>query len=263
MPRPVRHPATMPPIALILFIVCLAFFPSRAGGADLATLLREGDRLDAQRRTAEALAVYRQAEQLDPKQAEVLHRISKQLGESIQDTPDTAARRALAEQALGYARRAVAADPRSSNAHLSLAICLGLMTPFQPNKEKIAASKLIESHARRALELDPANELAHYVLGAWNHGVASLNPVLAGIARVVYGRLPSASHEQAVTHFQRAVALNPQRAASWLGLGNALASLERTDEARQALKRALALPVRYKDDETTKARAREALAALE
>lgn len=248
---------------ILLLAAILLSLVSPCAGAEFATLLREGDRLDAQRRTAEALAVYRQAEKLDPKHAEVLHRISKQLGESIQDTADAARRRALAEEALGYARRAVAADPRNSNAHVSLAICLGLMTPFQGNKEKIAASKLIESHAQQALVLDPANELAHYVLGAWNHGLASLNPVLAGVARVVYGRLPPASHQDAARHFRRALDLNPNRAASWLGLGNALASQNRTAEARTAFQRALALPVRYKDDEATKARAREALAALD
>lgn len=249
-------------IRLLLAAVLLSLV-SPLAGSEFATLLREGDRLDAQRRTAEALAVYRQAEKLDPRQAEVLHRISKQLGESIQDTADAAQRQALAEEALGYARRAVAAAPRNSNAHLSMAICLGLMTPFQGNREKIAASKLIETHAKRALELDPDSELAHYVLGAWNQGLASLNPVLAGVARVVYGRLPPASHEEAVRHFQRALALNPNRAASWLGLGNALASQNRPAEARTALERALALPVRYKDDEATKARAREALASLD
>jgi len=245
------------PAALLLGLLPNLF------GTEIATLLRQGDLFDAQRRTAEALAVYRQAEQLQPERVDVLHRISKQLGESIQDTTDTAKRRAFAEEALAYARRAVAADPKDSNAQISLAICLGLMTPYQGNKEKIATSKLIESHAKRALELNPDNELAHYVLGAWNHGLASLNPLLAGVARVVYGRLPPASHHEAVQSFRRALALNPDRAASWLGLGSALVEEGKITEARTAFARAIALPVRYKDDEATKARAREALAALD
>jgi Flp pilus assembly protein TadD len=87
--------------------------------------------------------------------------------------------------------------------------------------------------------------------------------VLAGVARVIYGRLPPASHEEAVQCFRRALALNPDRAATWLGLGNALARLDRAGEARVAFERAIALPVRYKDDEATKSLAREALAALE
>jgi tetratricopeptide (TPR) repeat protein len=247
---------------LLAALLALAATVTPAGATEIATLLRQGDALDAQRRTAEALAVYRQAESLDPARADVLHRISKQLGESIQDTADTTKRRELAAQALAYARRAVAADPRDSNAHVSLAICLGLMTPYQGAREKIAASKQIEIHARRALALDPDNELAHYVLGAWHHGLASLNPVLAAAARVVYGRLPPASHQESVDHFRRALEINPDRAASWLGLGTALAELDRTNEARTALQRALALPVRYKDDEATKARARAALENL-
>jgi tetratricopeptide (TPR) repeat protein len=241
----------------------LLTFLSPGGRAEITMLLRQGDQYDAERRTAEALAVYRQAEQIDPNRADLLHRISKQLGESIQDTASREERRALAAQALAYARRAVAADPRDSNAHVSMAICLGLMTPYQSNKEKVAASREIESYARRALQLDPGNELAHYVLGVWNQGIASLNPVLSGIARVVYGRLPPASHQAAAQHFQQAVAVNPDRAATWVGLGSALAELGRTTEARSAFDRALSLPVRYKDDEATKARAREAIKTLE
>lgn len=252
----------MKPTLALLAVILLSVAPGRAR-AEIATLLREGDALDAQRRTTEALAVYRQAEQLQPGRADVLHRISKQLGESIQDAADPAKRQALAREALAYAQRAVAADLNDSNSHVSMAICLGLMTPYQGNKEKIAASKLIEFHAKRSLELDPDNELAHYVLGAWNYGLSSLNRVLAGVARVIYGRLPPASHEEAVRCFRRALALNPDRAASWLGLGNALVRLDRVGEARVAFERAIALPVRYKDDEATKSLAREARAALD
>jgi tetratricopeptide (TPR) repeat protein len=248
-----------PLLPLVTALAALAG-PARA---DYSLLLRQGDMLDAQRRTAEALEVYRQAEHLRPDQAEVLHRISKQLGETIQDTTDATRRQALAEQALAYARRAVVADPTNANAQVSVAICLGLLTPFQGNKEKIAASKLIQTHTRRALELDPDNEIAHYVMGAWHYGLASLNPVLAGVARVIYGSLPPASHEEAIRSFRRALALNPGRAASWLGLGRALAEAGQNKEARTALERAIALPVRYKDDTATKTKAREALDDLE
>jgi len=244
----------------LLFLLTALAVPAAA--ADLTTLLRVGDAHDAERRTREALAAYRQAERLAPGRADILHRISKQLGESIYDTPDPAQRRALTEQALNYARRAVAADPQSSDAQIALAICLGLMTPNQTNKEKIAASRLIKSHAERALALNPDNELAHYVLGAWHYGLASLNPVLASLARVIYGRLPPASLEEAARHFRSALVLNPSRAATWLGLGATLARQGRTADARAAYQKAVALPVRYKDDPATQARARAALADL-
>jgi len=250
-----RHPL------LVLAVALVCCLPAGAR-AQFSVLLRQGDQLDAERRTTEALAVYRQAEKLEPNQVELLHRISKQLGESIQDTPDAGRRKMLAEQALQYARRAVAADPRNANAHVSLAICHGLLTPYQGNKEKIAASTLIKTHAERALALDPDNELAHYVMGAWHHGLATLNPVLAGLARVIYGVLPPASNLEAIRSFRRALALNPGRAASWLGLGHALAEEGKTAEARTALQQAIALPVRYKDDAATKEKARATLAGL-
>lgn len=250
------------PVSLVLTVAAACCLIGTPAMADYSALLREGDRLDAQRRTNEALAVYRQAEKLAPERAEVLHRIAKQLGESIQDVTDPARRQQIAAEALGYARRAVGVAPESADAQVAVAICLGLMTPFQSNKEKIAASRAIKGHAERALAIDPNHELAHYVLGAWHEGLASLSPVMAGLAGVVYGRLPEASHQQAVVHFRSALAINPHRAACWVGLGRALARLGQSADARAAFERAIALPVRYKDDLATKDRARQALADL-
>ena len=48
--------------------------------------MKQGDDLDAHCKTSEALAVYLQAEKLQPKDATLVSHIAKQYGESMDDT---------------------------------------------------------------------------------------------------------------------------------------------------------------------------------
>lgn len=243
--------------ALIAVLAVPAF-----AAEDFAALLARGDQLDAQLKTKDALAVYLEAEKLQPNNADLLHRIAKQYGESQNDTRDKAERRRIGNIALDYAKRAVAADANNAKAQLALAISYGRVAPYLDNKTKIAYSKLVKQHADRALALDPRDDLTWHVLGAWNYELANLNPLLRGIAQLIYGKLPSASNEDAVKAFRKAVELNPRRVGNQVELGRALAELGKKDEARAALEKGLSLPIRQRDDPETKERARAALKKL-
>jgi len=230
---------------------------------DFASLLKRGDQLDAQLKTKEALAVYLEAEKLQPANAELLHRIAKQYGESQNDVSSKDEKRSVGMTALDYSKRAVAADPKNSMAHLALAVCYGRVAPFLDNKTKIAYSKLVKEHAEKARDLDPrTNDLVYHVLGAWNYELANLNPVLRAVAQFIYGKLPSASNEAAVENFKKAVELNPRRLANYIELGRTYAAMGKSDEARAALEKGLSLPNRERDDPETKERGRAALKKL-
>jgi tetratricopeptide (TPR) repeat protein len=82
--------------------------------------MKRGDALDAKLRTKEALEVYLEAEKLDPNNADLLHRIAKQYGESMLDVSSNAEKKALGEKSLAYSKRAVAADPKNATAQLAL-----------------------------------------------------------------------------------------------------------------------------------------------
>ena len=110
--------------------------------------------------------------------------------------------------------------------------------------------------------IDPSSDYAWHVLGAWNYELAGLNPVLRAIAKVVYGGIPAASYEDAVTDFKKAVKIAPQRVSHHVELGRAYAALGQTELARTSLQKGLSLPSREKDDADTKERARVALKAL-
>ena len=185
-------------------LLALSLAPALAQ-EDFDSLMKRGDQLDAQLKTKEALAVYLEAEKLNPNNAELLHRIAKQYGESQNDVSSKEDKRSIGMKALDYARRAIAADPKNSMAQLAVAVSYGRVAPFLDNKTKIAYSKLVKEHAETARELDPkGNDLVYHVLGAWNYELANLNPVLRAVAQLIYGKLPSASNEAAAENFKKA-----------------------------------------------------------
>lgn len=245
-----------------LFLLSLSASVSLAVGSGAQDLIKSGDRLDAQLHTAEALAVFLEAEKLEPGNVEILHRLAKAHDELMVDTPSKEEQRRLAELGVSYAKRAIAADPKNSKAHLAMAITYGRLAPYLDNKTKIAHSKLVKEHAEQAVALDASNDYGYHVLGAWNYELANLNPILRVLVKLIYGGLPAASVEQAEIHFQKAVTLAPQRVSHHIELGRTYAALDKKDLAREELNKGLALPSREKDDPSTKQRGKEALAKL-
>ena len=243
---------------LIFFAFCL---PAFAQG-DFDELLKKGDQLDAELKTKEALATYLEAEKLQPANADLLHKIAKQYGESMNDVTTKAEKKALGEKALAYSKRSVAADPKNPQAQLALAVSYGRVAPFLDNKTKIAYSKLVKEHVERSLALDARNDLTWHVLGAWHYELANLNPILRTIAKIIYGEIPAASNEAAVKSFKKALELNPRRIANHVELGRTYVELNQKELAKASLEKGLKLPNRQRDDEQVKRRAREALKKL-
>lgn len=230
--------------------------------ADSAALIKKGDELDKQFKTPEALAVFLEADKAQPNNAEVLYRIAREYGLSMNDVSSKSEKVTFGKKALEAAKRAVEADPRNANAQLALAISYGRLALLSDNKTKIEYSKLIHKHALVASELDPKNDLAWHVLGAWTHGIAELKGLTRSIATMIYGELPKATNEEAVEYFQKAIALNPERVGNYLELGHTYVSMGEKAKAKSAFEKGLSLPNQEKDDAEAKARARVTLKQL-
>jgi tetratricopeptide (TPR) repeat protein len=249
----------MKPVWLLILLTIAHAFAQE----DFASLMKRGDQLDAQLKTKDALAMYLEAEKLQPDNAELLHRIAKQYGESQNDVPTKDEKIKIGMIALEFSKRAIAADPKNSMAQLAVAISYGRVAPYLDNKTKIAYSKLVKEYADKARELDPnGNDLVYHVLGAWNYELANLNPVLRAIAQLIYGRLPNASNEAAVENFKKAIELNPRRLSNYVELGRTYAAMGKKEDARSALEKGLSLPNRQRDDPEAKERGRAALKKL-
>lgn len=167
----------------------------------------------------------------------------------------------LFEEGFADAERALELDDTNPGAHVSMAVAAGQMGLISGTRRQVELSRKVKEHAEKAIELDPDRAEAYHVLGRWNHEVASLGFAARTVVRAVYGGLPDASYEEAVTHFERSIKLD-ERVVDHLEIGRTYKELGETDQARAAFERALELPVEFHSDEDYQEEAEELLAGL-
>lgn len=243
----------------LLLIAVLLAFRTLAEEPHFVSLIKQGDVEDRQGHTRAALACFRQAEQLEPRNPAALLRIAKQYSDLIGETKPEDAARTVGEKALDYSQRAVALDPLNAKARLSLAVSYGRLTDFVGNKVKLEYSRLMRDQALKSIELDPTDDFAWHVMGRWHYGVANVNAVLKAMARIVYGGMPVASNEEAVRYFKKAAEIAPQRIVHHSELARVYAAMGRKELAAREWQTVLALPALDRDGQNGK---REAQAAL-
>jgi tetratricopeptide (TPR) repeat protein len=248
-------------VKLLLVIPLLFAFQVLAEDPRVTSLVQQGDVADQQGKTRQALASFRAAEVIEPQNAGVLLRISKQYGDLIPTTkPEDSAKR-MAELALDYGNRALAIDHANAKAHLNLAISYGHMTDFVGNKAKLEYSKIIRDETQKSIELDPTDDFAWHVMGRWNAGVANVNGMLRMLASLVYGGMPKASNEEAVRCFKKAIEIAPQRIMHHGELAEVYKAMGRTDLELQEWQNTLGIRALDSDDENYQKQAHAALDA--
>jgi len=243
----------------ILLVVLVILVTAVRGLAGFDDLVKSGDIHDRNHQSGEALNYYLSAEKLKPRDAALLVKIARQYALRMSDLPDKAAKLDSGRKALAYAERAVAAAPDQCDPHLSVAICLGKLTPYLGNREKIKASRRIKASAERAVALDPKSDYAWHILGRWHQELAGIGGATRMLAGIIYGGLPTASKDTAVDCFKRAIALNSKRLVHVVELGRTYAMMGRKSEAARYLRQGLAMPNQDKDDPETKRRGRATL----
>ncbi|MEO6876468.1 MAG: hypothetical protein ABI222_16755 [Opitutaceae bacterium] len=249
---------------LSVLVAAAAFvFPCAGIGADSAEeLIQKGDGFSAKFQSAEALKYYLPAEKLDPKNARLLVRIAQQYRHLMSDAKSKFDKMELGTMAVVCALRAAALAPNDPETQLAVAISYGKLTPFVSAKDQFAYSPLIKAAAERSVALDPSNDLAWQVLGRWNFAVAEVGAFKRTMAKIAYGSLPTATYEDAVRCFQKAILLNPNRLMHHIELGRTYKQMGRDADARKSILKGLALPDTERDDPETKASGREMLKKL-
>jgi tetratricopeptide (TPR) repeat protein len=262
--RTKRGAAAMFRAAPMLLVAATLLFGSAPGLAveNVSELLRQADALDAKLDNARAVELYLRADRAKPNDPDTLWKIARQYALLMNDTKSDDQQKELAEEALEYAKRAVAINPGHAKAVLSVAICYGRLVRFVGPRMKVELSRLIKENAERALELDPTDSYAYHVLGAWNYELAQMGAFTRTFVKVVYGGMPAASIEEAEKLFRKAVELAPNRVSHRTELGRTYAALGKIEDARNELRRALSLPNAEKDDPESKRRASDALSSL-
>ncbi len=251
------------PLVCAFTLVCgTADAESAAPATPVEELIRQGREAEQRMDPVAALPFFLAADASRPRDAFILQKISRQYSDQSFLTSDPAEKRRFAETALTYAERAYAINPTSAEVALSVAICHGNLGLYGDTDAKVRHSRQIHHYAEEALRLDPNYDWAHHVLGRWHYEVAKLGMTRRFLVQLFFGGLPKASVAEAVVHLERAVALAPDTVGHQVELAFVYRSVGRTEEARAAFTRGLALPEREVHDALSKRRAAEALAAL-
>jgi tetratricopeptide (TPR) repeat protein len=227
--------------SLTLCMLALCHAAAGAGNPNARDLVVQGDAEVKAMHSPEALALFQQAAKLDPGNADILLRISQQYSNLIGQAKSPAEGLDDAKQSVDAAKQAVALAPDNAKAHLALSVAYGRMTDFDDNRTKIEDSRKVKSEAERTLELNPREDIAYHVLGRWNYGVATLNPLLKLIAKYVYGGMPDASLEEAVKDYQKAIEIAPQRVIHHAELARTYTAMGNTEDARKEWETVLTL----------------------
>jgi tetratricopeptide (TPR) repeat protein len=165
--------------------------------------------------------------------------------------------------AVHAARKATALAPDGPNGHLELAVALGRLALFRGGSDKIRFAKEVKAEADRAVGLDPNLDRAYHVLARWNRGIAELSFFEKAGANTIYGGLPKgASMNNAVTLFEKAIALAPDYANHHVELGRTYEKLGLKDKARAEYELALACPRKSVFDPEYKTEAQRLLSKL-
>ena len=238
----------------------LVILPAPVDSMSAQFLMQEGDEFaerlfDNQR----ALAKYLDALTVEPNSEEIFWRISRCYVDIAEHLPsvtqnDRNYQLATYERAQEFASKAIAADPTSSMGYARRAIATARISMFSGVWE---ASDLIQNayeDAQRAVELDPLNSMAQYVLGRV-HARTSERP---WVFRIVLG-LGWADADEAITHYERAVSLRPDFITYRIACAQLYFEEDEYDKAKAHLLAIESLPTLDEDDDRFRKEAKDLL----
>lgn len=250
------------PLPITFLALWMNFDSVQAQTPQVNQLIAQGDVADLAYKPDDALLHYLPAAKLDPNNVPLLLRIARQYRHLLSDAKTDRVKIVLGEVSLGYALRAAKLAPKDSDAQLSPAICYGKMLPFQSKQQQFDQSLLIKTAADLSLKLNPLNDSAWNVLGCWHRAVANVGSLKRAVGGAIYGKLPVSTFEEAVTCFDKAIAIHPARLRHYIELGKTYALMGQHASARIHLVKGIGLPETEKDDAALKVQGRAVLATL-
>ncbi len=169
---------------------------------------------------------------------------------------------ALYRQAETYARACVHADSLNSNGYAWLAASLGNLAMLAGSEEKVRLCREIKCHVDRAIELDPANDVAYSILGSFYMALGNVSWFERQLASIFLGGLPDGGFEDAEKALQKAIGLAPNVIRHHYELATLYRVTERAEEAIEEYERVIGLPALVASDPRTQDDARRYLRDL-
>lgn len=249
----------------IISLFLVLFFSSRvlADDSSFSNSLAQADIAEKRGDLQQALKFYGAAQQMESTNAPDLCVLAHRYCDLTYLTNSAEAQKDLVVRALACAQQAVRADPSNSIAHASVAVCYAKCCNYADIKTELDYSRRFKQEAEEAIALDPKQDVAYYLLGRWNYALANVGLLSRAYVKVVYGGLPQASLEDAVSNFQKACALAPNRILNHSGLALAYEGLGEKKLEVVELKKCCALKPLGPEDVDAQRDAKNKLAALQ
>ena len=231
----------------------------RSHAQDVQALLRDGRRLDAAFNENHALRVYQEVLRVQPHNLTALcacSELSCRIGnrESSRDK-----KLSYFKAGLDYATTAFHTDSLNSEVNVAMAFSTGRIILLESGREKVAGAGAIKRYAEQAIRLDPCNYKAWHILGRWNYEVSDLNIFERTLARWFYGALPAASLKDAISDYEKSMALRPAFMLNYLELAKACYRDDQKARAIGLLKQIDTLKDEMYDDRTVRQEAHRLL----
>lgn len=220
---------------------------SQPTGADRATVelaLRDADVAHRAFRPMDALVRLDSLLTQHPDSYDALWRAAREAVNLEMLADEDEERKAWAETAVSYARRARAVEPNGAEGASWLAVALGRQALGEGPQGRVRLAVEIREVALDVLRVDSLSAAAHHVLGEWNAEIRRISGVERWLARNLLGGdvFSEASWEAAMYHLERSVELNPAGLVHHLDLARTYFDVGRHDDARRVLRNLLDRP---------------------
>ena len=244
---------------LRLFILLIAGIPNCLFSQDVSQLIKEAQLQESLFHENEAFLRYADILKKEPSNLAALCKCSELCSRIGARQPGKDKMRPYFSAARNYATLALKYYPNSSDANFVMAFANGRASLVSSAKERVALAKDVKYYAENAIRFDPNNFRAYHILGRWNYEVSTLNIAEKSLVRILYGKLPNASIQDAIVNFEKSRSLNPGFILNYLELARVYHHMDNDKKAIANLHILLGLPNMIYDDTRAKVQARQML----
>jgi len=191
----------------ILIALLLGLFSFTAYSQDVTAMIKEADKLEAKPDELGAFLKFKDVVKIAPANVYALSKCSELCARVGKRQADKKTREDFYIAAKSFAEVAIKADPNSSDANCAMAMALGHISMNKSNKEKISSARDLKKYVDLAIKENPNNYKAWHILGRWHYEISDLSMFERAAVKMLYGGIPQASLQSAITCFEKAKSL--------------------------------------------------------
>uniref|UniRef100_A0A8C6F9K9 Regulator of microtubule dynamics protein 2 n=1 Tax=Monodon monoceros TaxID=40151 RepID=A0A8C6F9K9_MONMO len=139
--------------------------------------------------------------------------------------------------------KAITRAPMNGHCHLWYAVLCGYVSEFEGLQNKINYGYRFKEHLDKAIEFLPEEPFLYYLKGRYCYTVSKLSWIEKKMAATLFGKIPSATVQEALQNFLKVEELHPGFSKSnYMFLAKCYIDLEQTDTAVKFCNMAVLLP---------------------